>query len=375
MRIARDELARARDDVERSGQGRLLLNVDTAVDLNVVVERTETTAWGYSLSGRIEGGTVGFVTLVVHPQAVSASIWTPDASYEVVPVAGGLHALRRATNEPTLECAGTVHPELAGADETAHGGVDDGSVVDILVVWTPAHENSVGGEQNVKSQIDSAVAYTNDAFERSGAFVSLNLVGAEMVDYEEVNVQVDLNRLVDPADGHMDRVHTLRDTLGADLVNLAALYLAGFAGQAQLGGSFSVAVPYGPYFAHEVGHNMWLQHDQFQGGPQGSWRGVVDGDLGVGGFGYGFVGRPISARSCITTIMSYPNRCDALGVLRQSVPFFSSPWAYNPADGRPLGVSRFSKERGQDGPADAVLMVNRLRHQVANRRQGRSTTD
>ena len=370
MRIARNELARARDDVERSGQGRLLLNVDTAVDLNVVVERTETTAWGYSLSGRIEGGTVGFVTLVVHPQAVSASIWTPDASYEVVPVAGGLHALRRATNEPTLECAGAVHPELAGADETAHGGVDDGSVVDILVVWTPARESGVGGEENIKSQIDSAVAYTNDAFERSGAHVSLNLVGAEMVDYEEVNVEVDLNRLVDPADGHMDRVHTLRDTLGADLVSLAARR---WGGVAQLGGSFSVAGPKRRTFAHEVGHNMWLQHDQFQQGPQGSWREA--GIRGVGGFGYGFVGRPITARSCITTIMSYPNRCNALQFPSHAVPFFSSPWAYNPVDGHPLGVSRFSKERGQDGQADAVLMVNRLRHQVANRRQGRSTTD
>ena len=351
--IARDELAGARDEVEYGGAGNLLLNVRPGVDLDMLVERTAPTAWGYSLSGRIEGDTVGFVTLVVHAQAVAGSIWTPDASYEVVPLAGGVHIVRDVTNQPHPEHAGAVHPELTGSGETAQGGVDDGSVVDVLVVWTPARERGAGGQAHVKSQIDMAIAYTNDALERSGAFVTLNLVGAEIVDYVEGGSRTDLDRLVDPADEHMESVHALRDTVGADLVSLAVSYGGG---RAQVGGSFSVAGRTPLTFAHEIGHNMWLRHDHFEAGP--------------GGFGHGFSGLGISP-TCIGTIMSYSNRCRALGQNLIVVPLYSSPWGYNPADGRPLGVSRFSKERGQDGQADAVLMVNRRRHHVANQRRSR----
>ena len=77
----------------------------------------------------------------------------------------------------------------------------------------------------MRAEIELGIAYTNDAFERSGAFVSLNLVGAEPVtDYEEPEsdtIPTDLRRLMDPADGHMDGVHSRRDALGADLVSLA----------------------------------------------------------------------------------------------------------------------------------------------------------
>ena len=40
VRIARQELAVARDDVQNFGSGRLLLNVRDGVDLDVVVERS-----------------------------------------------------------------------------------------------------------------------------------------------------------------------------------------------------------------------------------------------------------------------------------------------------------------------------------------------
>ena len=126
------------------------------------------------------------------------------------------------TNEPQAECAGMVHPEHPelGISNTsgAQGVADDVSVVDILVVWTPAEEDANGGEALTKLLVDRLIAWTNDAFERSGVFVSLNLVGAERVDYEEESISTALQRLIDPADGHMDDVHILRDTLGADLV-------------------------------------------------------------------------------------------------------------------------------------------------------------
>ena len=351
VRIARTELARVRDEVEHSGEGRLRLNVNADVDLDMVVERTAPTAWGYSLSGRIEGRRVGFVTLVVHPDAVSASIWTPGASYEVVPLGGGVHAVRDVTNEPQAECAGMVHPEHPelGISNTsgAQGVADDVSVVDILVVWTPAVEDANGGEALTKLFVDRSVAWTNDAFERSGVFVSLNLVGAERVEYEEEGVSMALERLIDPADGHMDDVHILRDTLGADLVHLRTQLVDGddASGIAQLLGAFSVNV-----MTHEIGHNMGLYHDRYDARPHD-------------GYGFGFAG---GGKACEVTVMALWFRCEALGKDPLHVPFFASPWRYSYI-GVPLGVSRFGKQRAMvDGPADAVRTLNRNRHEVAS---------
>ncbi len=357
VRVARNELARVRDEVEDSGEGRLRLNVNADVDLDMVVERTASTPWGYSLSGRIEGRSVGFVTLVVHPQAVSASIWTPDVSYEVVPLGGGVHAVRDVTNAPPVDCAGVVqpeHPELGISDVSddasgAQGTADDVTAVDLLVVWTPWIEEYHRGEALTKLYVDWIVSITNHTFERSGAFVSVNLVGAERVDYEEgENISTDINRLVDPADGHMDSVHILRDTLGADLVHLLARSNGGIAQ-----GAFSINA-----ITHEIGHNMGLVHDRY-----------VDGSHG---YEYGFAG---DGRVCEVTVMAYTNRCEASGKAPLFVPLFSSPWRYGPT-GTPLGVSRFSRQRALvDGPTDAVLALNRNRHRVANYRQSRSGTD
>ena len=355
VRVARQELAMARADVEAGSAGRLLLNVRSGVRLDVVVERTASTMWGYSLSGRVAGGGWGFVTLVVHEEAVAGSIWTPDSAYELTYLGGGVHALRDVTNAP-LEC-GSASPsgEFPGPEATTQGGTDDGSVVDILVVWTPEAEDTYGGgESQVLSRIDMLIAYANDAFERSGAFVSLNLVGAEKVEYSEADsgdwladTATDARRLVVPDDGHMDHVHDRRNVLGADLI-----YLLTRRGGGRAGGAFGVGSA--GVSAHEFGHNFGLGHE----------RNEFEGSGGAGGYGHGF-----TTVGCDETIMSYGAEC--YGVRRGVVPFYASPWRYGPY-GRALGVSRFAKERGARGPADAVLSLNRTRHVVANFRPSRN---
>ncbi len=359
VRVARQELTAAQADVESGDAGRLLLNVRSGVRLDVVVERTASTMWGYSLSGRVAGGGWGFVTLVVHEEAVAGSIWTPDFAYELTYLGGGVHALRDVTNAP-LEC-GSASPsgELPGAEATTQGGTDDGSVVDILVVWTPAVEEGYGGGQaQVLSRIDMLIAYANDAFERSGAFVSLNLVGAEKVEYSEADSgdwaadsATNLGRLAVPDDGHMDHVHDRRDVLGADLVYLVTRRGSG---RGHLLGGFSVGGDYGGIFAHEVGHNFGLKHE----------RNELSAGTLTGGYRHGF-----TAAGCHETIMSYGTEC--YGARQRVVPFYASPWRYGPF-GRALGVSRFARERGARGPADAVLTLSRTRHVVANFRPSRN---
>ena len=354
VRVSRHYLTDARDDLERGDPAHLLLNIRPGASLDVRVERTARTKAGYTLSGRIEGGAVGFATLVVHDQAVAGSIWTPDAAYELRYLGGGVHALRDVTRAQPIECGVTVPLKLSVADAaTRKRGPDDGSVVDILVVWTPAAKEDAGGETQLMSRIEMLVAFANDAFARSGAYVALNLVGAEEVAYSETDRWTDLTRLRDATDGHLDNVHDLRDAASADLVYLLGRFLGG---RGEVLASFSVGVGDTRVFAHEVGHNMGLLHDRYEAGPAT--------------FAHGFA---TEDSLCEQTIMAYPNRCEDRGLPPwRVVPFYSSPWRYSPATGRALGVSRFSSVRGPRGPADAVLAINRNRHMVANFRPSRN---
>ena len=162
VRLARHELTSARTDVASVGAGRLLLNVTDSVRLDVVVERTAATRWGYSLSGRIVGRRGGFVTLVVHEEAVAAYIWTPNSAWELTYLGGGIHALRNVTNVPPIECAGALPSRASAGDmqipksnttSTTARGTDDGSVVDILVVWTPTAETPTAERHRSGSQV------------------------------------------------------------------------------------------------------------------------------------------------------------------------------------------------------------------------------
>lgn len=356
VRIDRYALGAARDDVEIGGTGRLLLNMSEDVHLGVAVDRTAPTGWGYSLSGRVVGEHVGFVTLVVHEEAVAGHVWTPDASYELSYLGEGLHALRDAS--APVECGGASSSELAEAASTVREGTeDDGSVVDILVVWTPAAEDLVGGEPQTLSEVDMHVAFTNDAFDRSGAFVSLNLVGAEKVDYLEAvgGSTADMVALSTLGDGQMDGVHARRDALGADLVYLLVSGGIGLASAPY----FVSPVRGRSIFAHEVGHGFGVGHERKR---QSDWANIIPGT-----YDHGFV---VRTQGCERTIMAYGTECGAGGA--GFLPFYASPWRYHPRHGGALGVPSFSKVRGPRGPADAVLELNRNRHRVADFRPERS---
>ena len=379
VRIARNELASVRNRVASWGTGRLLLNVDAQLELGVAVERTAPTRWGYSLSGRIDDPTVGFVTLVVHDEAVAGAIWTPDASYEIVHLGSGVHAVREV-EAGVRQCGGPVATfgaqSFVWPENTAVG--DENTVVDVLVVWTPQREEDAGGVDAVRAEIELGIAYTNDAFERSGAFVSLNLVGAELATgYEEPEVEdsgdelgdwrirmgTDIDRLYDPSDGHMDAVHRRRNALGADLVSLATHRGGGIA---DLGGAFSVSGSYPGTVAHEFGHNFGLSHERSQW-----WSGFST--TYPRQYQHGYIA--LRELRCSWTIMAYGSLCAGRRGRVDDVPLFSSPALFHPVDGAPLGMSRFSNRRGADGPADAVLHLNRARDTVAGFKPRRSRSD
>ena len=238
-------------------------------------------------------------------------------------------------------------------------GVAD-ATVDVAVVYTPAARSASGGAAAIAAEIDLMVAETNQAYAASGVHHRLVLVERSEVSYTETGDSlVDLDRLAEPSDGHMDGVHALRDRVGADLVHLI-VGESDVGGRAQRPGAFGVTIHSGGggVFAHETGHNMVLRHDRYEQAIERDWGGgTLTPDPA-----YGYVnqraleaGAPGSSRW--RTIMAYNTQCDDAGFRCPRLSRFSNPGHEH--EGAPLGVpDTGGGESGVTGPADAATVLN-----------------
>lgn len=149
---------------------------------------------------------------------------------------------------------------------------DTGDVIDVLVAYTPAARQVVGGTSVINSMINLAETETNTIYSNSLINSQIRVVHKVEVDYEEEFSGVDLARLRASTDGYMDEIHDLRDAVGADMVSLifnddtycGQAYLMSTESPSFEGNAFSVvdySCAVGYYsFAHELGHNQGSQH-------------------------------------------------------------------------------------------------------------------
>ena len=246
-------------------------------------------------------------------------------------------------------------------------GAETDVEIDVAVVYTPAARDAAGGVAAIRAEIDLMVAETNEAYEESGVNHRVTLVDRSEVTYAETgDGGVDLDRLRDSSDDHLDDVHALRDRVGADLVHLIVGEAEDICGLAYVPGAFGLTVQGcgGLTFAHELGHNMGLFHDRYQElhGADRTLRAHP---------AYGYVnqrafdaGAPAS--KAWITIMSYPTQCDDADLSCRWLPAFSSPRLRTTA-GDPVGVA-YGAGEGVAGPADAVAVLNATGPAAALRR-------
>ncbi|MBM4152105.1 MAG: hypothetical protein FJ220_01105, partial [Kiritimatiellaceae bacterium] len=162
---------------------------------------------------------------------------------------------------------------VAAAGEVVPTG---STVVDVMIVYTPAALAMEGNTANMNANIAVAMQKANAAHSNSDTRIYLHLVRSEQVSYVESGDDgLDLDRLTWTSDGHMDNVHVLRDTYGADLVCL-------FSDTADVGGlgwlltdesgepEYAFCLAYigqtdtGYTVVHEWGHNMGCSHSKSQ---------------------------------------------------------------------------------------------------------------
>ncbi len=265
---------------EQLRSGRVILNLPGAISFEAVRQLQQDLGKGrFAWVGHATDDPESTAVIGVSGNAVAGTFNHRGKLYKLEPRANGDHVLSEVKNtEPVPE-----HDPIPVADETSIAPLStvstgtaadsDGSVIDLLVVYTPAVESLYGSEGN-DALIILAVAETNQAYINSNMTTRVNLAGVYRTNYiESGDMLTDLTRLSTPNDGFMDEVHAVRNIYGADIVSLieasgnacGIAYLmnnlsTNFASHAFNVVHHSCATGYYS-FAHEIGHNQGAAHD------------------------------------------------------------------------------------------------------------------
>ena len=220
--------------------------------------------------------------------------------------------------------------------QPAVGALDISNVIDVMVVYTQAARNAITvgtpaqQQAAMNARIDAEIVIANASYADSGVMQQLRLVFKGEVNYVETGggngFNVALNNVTFTNDGVLDDIPTMRDTFKADFVSLwinngASCGLGWIMGNESLSfapNGYNVMhwacsgnTINGATFAHELGHNMGLNHDvQPDPGTTTTVTPEGGGAPTVIQYSRGYVDTPNRFR----TIMAYPDACNLLGI-------------------------------------------------------------
>ncbi len=234
------------------------------------------------LRGRAVGAEADFVMSFASDGTASGLLDFGGRAVGIAPTGQpGVHVVQDldTTRLPAPSACGVDHTHAVAAPPgpgLPEGANSDCSVttIDLLVCYTPLARTNAGGTSAMEAAIVAAVAQANTGHRESGAPIEFRLVHMHETAYVELGTSTDLSRFRSTSDGHMDEVHGLRDTYGADLMQLITNHPSpAYCGIAYLMTSLSTGfassafavtvrtcIP-GHTFTHECGHNMGCHHD------------------------------------------------------------------------------------------------------------------
>jgi hypothetical protein len=262
----------------------LVLNLFANAEPRVRLQRAERLDGGFAWRGQVEGEPLSTVVLVTYHGALTGSVVWPGGVYRIRLDSRGSQVVEELDQSqfPDDGCVREVPPAWDDESPQGAGGegdpvpmTDDGSIIEVLVAYTPAAREAEGGVAGILSMINTAITETNTGYSNSGVIQRLHLAGTVELNYTESDISTDLSRVTSTSDGYMDIIHLLRDKHYADEVVLIGdgYTSAGACGVAWLmsGNSPSFAshafavvdhqCATGYFsFGHELGHNMGLNH-------------------------------------------------------------------------------------------------------------------
>jgi len=317
----------------------------------------------YSLSGRLRGIAGGTFDLVVHRGIVAARISAPPiGDYQICLAGGGRHEVRQLDQSKLGGCGVDERTVVRAAEappavKSGAPPKDDGSRIDVMLLYTPSARDEVGGTAAIEAEIMLAVTTGNSAYANSNIWTRLVIVHIGEVAYTESGVGFfDLHRLSFSADGVMDEIHPLRNMLAADNVGLFVDSNLDSCGIGFLIQDYSINVSNFSFnvtaiscavgnftYIHEVGHNLGCAHDHLTALPT----------EGAFPYSFGYLDPDLTFR----TVLALPN-----GSPR--VPWFSNPDIQFLDTGRVTGTPE-----GAADPADNARTIDENAFFVASFKQ------
>lgn len=343
----------------------IALNLFPGVEYTAVLDQAKQNINGSrSWIGHIKGIPYSQVSFVYNQGILVGAVAMPQGIYELRYLADGIHAIyeinQAGFGPDHPNGAGPVPvPQLNDFDIDTYAPTDDGSVIDVMVLYSLDAVAGAGGAAAMQNTVLLSIDWTNTTYANSGIIQRLNLVHMAGVPYNDSgDALIDLYRLQSSNDGYIDAVHSWRNTYGADIVILIIEdplcgiaffmdpvspafhnYAFGVVGRVCSVSNYT--------FGHEAGHMMSARHDWF-----------VDPDDTPFVYNHGHVHPGGQWR----TVMAYANACGACPRLG----YWSNPnILYN---GAPMGVPQ-----GQPLAADNHRVLNDTAFTVANFRQSNNT--
>lgn len=327
---------------EPDEEHQLILNVFESLEYTLIIQKIERNRSGsYSWYGQLKDIPKSQVVLVVKNNMIFGNITKPNFSYQIRHISDETHAiyeidptkfpptsepiipnikskssspinpLKSMTTEIESHISGggtTAIPHISGSEfrsggdefvssnpfsadssPSSNGGgsvfgtqADNGSVVDVLVVYTAEGRVAAGGTSAIGSLIDLAASETNAAYSNSGVAHTIRVVGKQEISFSESGFTFS-GLLTSAQDGSISGLHALRNSTGADLVVVLVDGDDSLCGLAYL--MTSVSSSFAPFgysvtqtncatgnftFGHEIGHNMAARHDRANDNTDGS---------------------------------------------------------------------------------------------------------
>lgn len=265
-------------------------------------------------------------------------------------------------HEPEEEFDSSLH--TASLPQLVPASAGSAPIIDVMVVYTPMARQQAEGHAQIQAAIQGAVDRTNVAYADSEVYQRIELVRMQQVNYsgDQNGASSFDQRDWVTNDG---TVASLRDQYQADSVALISGEVPGLCGRAHVLNSINVehfesfafsvterSCLGGYIFAHELGHNMGLQHS-----PDDP---VQPPEIAIYPWSYGHwfeLPSPPNTWRAGYTIMTYWDACPEW--CTELVPQFSNPNLLH--DGVPTGIA---------GARDNARTLNLTANYIAGFRQG-----
>lgn len=297
----------------------------------------------FTWRGKISAGSFsGDVTLSFKKGFVSGLIYSPDGVFEIVSK-GDKQFIVELDQSLFPECAGDTKgaAEITGSTENVGAASDSGDRIDVLVVYTTATKEILGGDAQAQTLAQQSIDISNTGYINSKIRQRVRLIHAAEYRYTETSsASADLSALRNNAD-----IQALRNAHNADLVAMIG-EIQGACGIGYLMGAVSTTSQANGHtftgrtcavgnlsFPHELGHNMGSTHNP-ENGSSASFP-----------YGYGHY-----VNGSYRTIMSYSDPCTQ-GCTRR--PYFSNPSIY--FNGQPTGIdNQRDNARSMENTSDVI---------------------